>query len=238
MLIVSLQSISGLRQTFFQDNEFRISRLVQMPRFGTTSYVPHINSEVEKIRRYLNSLRLIHTDEPLDIYFLLAGDLLREINLEHGDSELAKYHMLDINDLLAESGSDRKLTTPFSDQYFIHEFLKRKPANYYASAKETRYSSMRRMRYSMLVASVLLILVGAIWSGFNFVEGLTLKQSSISAEKKTQFYRTRYPNVRYGSKADISRHAHLGPLLGAKRTLNVCFLSPDDFLNLNVRFRG
>ena len=40
ILIVSLQSISGLRQTFFYKNEFRVSRLVQMPRFGTTSYVP------------------------------------------------------------------------------------------------------------------------------------------------------------------------------------------------------
>ncbi len=33
-------------------------------------------------------------------------------------------------------------------------------------------------------------------------------------------------NVRFGSKADIHRHSHLRPLSGAKRTLDVCFLSP------------
>ena len=35
----------------------------------------------------------------------------------------------------------------------------------------------------------------------------------------------RTANVRYGSKADIQRHAHLRPLLGAKRTLDVRFSS-------------
>ncbi len=36
----------------------------------------------------------------------------------------------------------------------------------------------------------------------------------------------RYPNVRYGSKADLPRHSHLCLLLGAKQTLNVRFLGP------------
>ncbi len=33
-------------------------------------------------------------------------------------------------------------------------------------------------------------------------------------------------DVRFGSKADIPRHSHLSPLLGAKRTLDVRILSP------------
>ena len=37
-------------------------------------------------------------------------------------------------------------------------------------------------------------------------------------------------NVRFGSKADIQRHSHLCPLLGAKRTLDVCFFESEAFL--------
>ena len=192
MLLVSLQSISGLRQTFFQNREFRISRLVQMPRYGTVSYSPLILDEVEKVRRYLNSMRLITPDEPLDIYFLLAGNLLEEINQEHTDSGLLNYHLLDINSLMDQSTTPAKLSTPFADQFFIYQFLKQRPANRYASSAETRYAKMRRMRYAMLTASVLLILSSVIWGGFNTVGGLTYKQQSVEADNKARFYASRY----------------------------------------------
>lgn len=192
MLLVSLQSISGLRQTFFQNGEFRISRLVQMPRYGTASYSPLIHDEVEKVRRYLNSLRLISPEEPLDIYFLLAGSLLEEIDQEYTDSDLLRYHLLDINSLLEQSTTPAKLSAPFADQFFIYQFLKQRPKNRYASSTETRYAKMRRMRYAMLTASVLLIMSSVIWGGFNTVSGLTYKQRSIEADNKARFYSSRY----------------------------------------------
>lgn len=196
MLVVSMQSISGLRQTFFHNKEFRISRLVQMPRYGTTPYAPYIQDEVEKIHRYLSSLRLISIDETLDIYFLLTGGLLDELKEKYQDTAMIRYHFLDINEMAKDSGLSINLNTPFSDQYFAHQFFKKRPANYYATAANTRYSFMRRMRISMLAASILLIFAGFVWSGFNFIEGLTLKQSSAAAENKARFYQTRYDIAR------------------------------------------
>ncbi|MFQ5659984.1 MAG: hypothetical protein ACE5GZ_06125 [Gammaproteobacteria bacterium] len=196
MLIISLESISGLRQTFFQNSEFRISRVVQTPRYGTTAYAPHIIGEVEKIQRYLTSVRLISIDDPLDIYFLMAGELLEELNQHYSDSGMVRYHLLDINELMQLSGLSRKVSIPFSDQFFIYQYLKRMPQNCYATPADRRYALMRRMRYTMSAASILLLLGGAIWSGFNFVEGLTLKQDSLAAEKKAQFYSARYKIAR------------------------------------------
>lgn len=192
MLIVSMQSISGLRQTFFQDQEFRISRLVQLPRYGTVPYAPYLEEEIEKIRRYLSSLRLVSTDQPLDIYFLLAGGLLEEMKGHYEESSSTRYHFLDINDLADRAGLPLNLNTPFSDQYFAHQFLKRRRPNYYATSTNQRYSTLRNIRLSMLAVSILLLLSGIIWSGVNFVGGLTLKQSSLAAENKTTFYQTRY----------------------------------------------
>lgn len=192
MLVVSMQSISGLRQTFFQNKEFRISRLVQLPRYGTTPYRPYLEEEIEKIRRYLSSLRLVSTDEPLDIYFLLAGGLLDEMQQHYEDAQTTHYHFLDINQLANNAGLSLSLNTPFSDQYFAHQFLKRRQPNFYATSTNLRYSTLRNIRLSMLAASMLLLLSGIIWSGINFMGGLTLKQSSIAAENKTNFYQTRY----------------------------------------------
>ena len=45
-------------------------------------------------------------------------------------------------------------------------------------------------------------------------------------------------NVRYGSKADIPRPSHLCTLLGAKRTLDVRFLSPNRFCTSECPLSG
>ena len=55
---------------------------------------------------------------------------------------------------------------------------------------------MRMMRYSMMAASLLLILTGVVVSGINFVDGLTLKQDSLAAQKKARFYADRYEMAR------------------------------------------
>ncbi|NNE38029.1 MAG: hypothetical protein HKN08_06960, partial [Gammaproteobacteria bacterium] len=132
-LVVSIQSISGLRQTFIKDGQLRVSRLVQLPRYGTEPYGPHISEEVDKIKRYLASVRLISTDvsesQRLNIYFLLNGEVLDELREEYKEISTTGMHFLDINDLLNNAGSERQVTSPFSDQLFVHQLLKTRPAN-------------------------------------------------------------------------------------------------------------
>jgi hypothetical protein len=195
-LLVSLQSISGLRQPFVQNGELRISRLVQMPRYGTEPYAPYIADEVEKIQRYVNSLRIIPNDEALDICFLLAGDLLKESQELYEDSENIKYHLIDINELAEQAGLQTRVKTPFSDQLFISQLLKKAPTNQYAEPTERRYFSMRKIRFAMIAMSMLLMLGGVIWSGYNFVTGLSFKQQSVAAELRTKFYSARYEMAR------------------------------------------
>ncbi len=195
-LLVSLQSISGLRQTFIQNGELRISRLVQMPRYGTTPYAPYVADEVEKIQRYVNSLRIIPNDEALDICFLLAGDLLAESKDLYSDTEQIRHHLIDINELANDIGLQTRVKTPFSDQLFVSHLLKKAPGNQYAGSTERRYFSMRRMRFSMLAASMLLMLASVLWSGYNLVSGLSYKQQSTAADLRRQFYSTRYEMAR------------------------------------------
>ena len=196
MLILSLQSISGFRQTFIHKGMFRVSRLVQMPRYGTEPYAPRIREEVEKIRRYLSSLRLSSPDEPLSVYFLVTGDLLTELRRAYRDSGVNRYHVLDINELMKAAGSTHRVATPFSDQLVVHQVLKNRPANRYGSDSDRRYYTMRTLRHSMLALSVMMILGGLAWSGANFMEGLGYKQSSLASQSKMEFYSVRYQIAR------------------------------------------
>jgi len=195
-LVISLQSISGLRQTFFHKQQLKISRLVDMPRYGTQPYAPVIIEEVEIIRRYLNSMRLIDVDKPLHIYYLADPKLLGEIRKLSTQSPSIVNYYLDVNFFGEQKGTVRGITTPFSDQLFNYHLLKIRPDNYYALPEEKRYYQMLRASRFMYTASVCMILVGMIWGGFNFLNAVVNKKQAEIAAKKSEFYSERYQLAR------------------------------------------
>jgi hypothetical protein len=191
-LVVTMQSISGLRQTFFQNKELKISRLSKLARYGTESYAPRIESEVEKIQRYLNSLRLVPSDSSLDVYIIADKSTLDELEAKAVSTPMVKRHYYDINRLLGSTQQGASHTVPFSDQLLMTHLLKSQPKNCYASSSEMKYLKMRNIRYAMNVASIALLIFGFIYSGINFMGGLTYKQESEASKNKADFYRVRY----------------------------------------------
>ncbi|MBI1732985.1 MAG: hypothetical protein HYR49_09495 [Gammaproteobacteria bacterium] len=196
VLLISLHSISGLRQTFIQKGQFRISRLVQLPRYGTAPYGPLIHEEMEKIRRYLNSLRLVSPDDPIDVYYMLTAELLEELRGARKDSSLMRHHVMDLNELLAKSGSARRVAAPFADQLLVHQMLRERPANVYATRTHRRYAAMRSVRHGLLAAGAALLIGGLAWGGVDFMDAMDLKQRSDAAVRKAQFYSARYDMAR------------------------------------------
>ena len=191
-LIVTMESISGLRQTFFHEKQLKISRLSKLPRFGTDPYAPIIKSEVQKIQRYLTSLRLISVEKPLDVYIIADSDLLDHIQTSNLELTMVYLHMLDINKLSKTDVSQTKHATPFSDSLLMQFLLETQPVNCYAASSDMRYAKMRNIKYSMNILSVLFLIFSFLYSGLNFVNGMTYKQESESSKEKTAFYQSRY----------------------------------------------
>jgi hypothetical protein len=195
-LFVTMQSISGLRQTFFQKKELKISRLSKLARYGTESYAPRINAEVEKIQRYLNSLRLIPNDTSLDVYIFADKTTLDELENEKISSPMMRRHYLDITKLMETIQQDAVQAIPFSDKLLVHHLLKSHSKNCYASSHEMRYSKMRNIRYATNFTSVFILFFSLIYSGLNFMNGMTYKQESESSKNKAAFYQSRYDLAR------------------------------------------
>lgn len=191
-LVVTMQSISGLRQTFFKNKKLKISRLSRLPCYGTESYAPSVDSEVEKIQRYLNSLRLIPNDISLDVYIFANKTILDELEKKIISVPMVRKHYRDINKLMEKNQAGSDQTILFCDQLLIYHLLKTQTKNCYASSCEMRYLKMRNMRYAMNVVSALLLFFALIYSGLNFMSGLTYKQESESAKNKAGFYQARY----------------------------------------------
>ncbi len=196
VLLVTLQSASGLRQSFFRGGELRVSRLARMPRLGTVPFAEHVVGELDKLRRYLNSLRVMARESPLDIYIVSQGEPLESLRASCIDSDQTRYHMLDAGEVADALGISAVTPTPYADRIFAHLLLSGGPVNHYASAQETRYHTMHSQRNGLLAASVVLALAGVGLSGFNFMEAVALKQEAEGALDKARFYQARYDMAR------------------------------------------
>lgn len=232
MLVVSLHSISGLRQSFYLKKQLKISRLVDLPRFGTQPYAPIIHEEVEVLRRYLNSMRLVDIDKPLHVYYLTETKLLSDIKKRSENIPSIKNIYINSTLLGQQLGLGRDITTPFSDEIFIYQLLKEKPANYYAQKEETRYYQMQKMGRAMYAASLCLIIAGLIWGGFNFLNAIVYKQQAEIAAKKTDFYSARYQLAREKLPATPVSPEDLKVVVDIANTLNKYKENPFDMFKV------
>lgn len=231
-LVFSLQSMSGLRQSFFKDKLLKFSRLVKVPRYGTEPYAPIITEELVKVRRYLQGTQLLDQDRPLDIHFLGNKELLDELGKTHVNSAMVRYHMLDVEALGKSYGSTDQIRTPFSDKHLVYQLLKNKSKNYYAPNKDIRYFQMRQINKALKVASLLFMLTGFIWGGLNVLEGYTYRQQHISDSKKADFYNVRYEVAQERISALPVDPADLKVVVDTIGTLKTYKSEPDDMFRL------
>ena len=191
-LLVSLQSAGGLRQTFFQDQRVKLSRLAMMPQVQEKGYASYVLGEVEKIRRYLNSLRMLPHDSPLDVYVLGDADLLAEMGRQSPDSITTRHHLHDLGDVARSLGIKGVYSSRYADRIFAH-LLARKPVpNQYAPASQTKYHVLYRTRSGLRAVSLTLLLGSALWGGLKFVEGVSAAGEADSVREQVTFYNERY----------------------------------------------
>ncbi len=191
-LVITIESISGLRQTFFTKRELHISRLSRLPEdFQSEDYPGMIYSEIDRIQHYLHSLRLISNKTGLDVYFFVDRDLLKKLQTKTKLSPHIREHHIDIDKFLGISGRTAK-SGPFCDRLLFQHLFLSNIKNHYASPYEMRYLKLQGMRYTMNTVSVLLIVFSLIYSGINIVNGLIHKQEIDIARQKIAVFETRY----------------------------------------------
>ncbi len=187
-LLVTQQSSGGLRQSFLLDQRLKVSRLAVAPEFDSTRYPAYILGEVEKIRRYLGSLRQLPRDTPLDVYIVSQGVTLESLRRQASDTVTTRHHFLDAPEVAHRLGIKRMAPTPYADLLFAHLLAKESPPNHYAPERETRYFSLQRARSGMIAASAVLLLVGLGWAGSKLFDVIATRQDTFMISQQVNFY--------------------------------------------------
>jgi hypothetical protein len=195
-LLVTLQSTGGLRQTFFHHKRIKLSRLAIMPPGATPGHASYVLGEIEKIRRYLNSLRQLPHDSPLDVYVVGTRHLLADITRQSPDSLTTRHHLYELDQVAGMVGMKGPYSTEYSDRIFAHLLAKKRLPNQYAPATQTRHNTMYRARIGLMAASLLLVVVSLFVSGTKVVEGVIASGDTVSSRQQTAFYDERYEIAR------------------------------------------
>lgn len=225
-LLVTLQSSGALRQTFFHRGRLKISRLAVLGLGEDGRYAPHLLMEVEKIRRYLNSLRLLPRDNPLDVFVLSRGPILDELREHAADNSIVRHHLFDTAEVAAKIGLTPPPDSPYADILLARLLAAETPRSHYGSREERRYYRVHRLRLGMLAASVFLAFGSLAWSGFTAVKGALAGQEQALVKRQIAFYGERYRLAQQRLPPAPAKGRELKKAVEAVRTLTRFKTSP------------
>jgi len=187
-LVVSLQSISGLRLTFFLNDKLKMSRLIDLPFCRTEYCIERIHDEVDVMIRYLNTMHLVDKDNPLSVCILTGAPVINELQKVITDSHGLRHHFVDVRVLAGQLGLHDRITALFCDQLLVYLLLTRKMSNYYATQEELRYYRWRNAGKIMHLVGTSIICTTLFWSGLNYIAGNAYERGSANVAKKAEYF--------------------------------------------------
>ena len=188
-LLLTLQSVSGWRQSFFANGQLKASRLGPPPGPGGPPAAALLLAEIEQFRRYLASLRLMPEGQPLDVYVLADEALQRALARAPGRPPDLRLHGLELARLERQRALRPQPGSPCCDQLLLQQLFRTRPANRYASAAERRYARLATARRAIHAGAVFLLLGGLIHSGLNVINGLGYRQAAAEFAGQAGRYR-------------------------------------------------
>lgn len=187
-LLLSQQSVSGWRQSFFANGQLKASRLGPPAGPGGPPAAALL-AEIEQFRRYLASLRLMPEGQPLAVYVLADPALQRALARAPGRPPDLRLHDLNLGRLEQQRALRPQPGPPGCDQLLLQHLFRARPANRYASAAERRYARLATARRAIHAGAVLLLLGGLIHSGLNVINGLGYRQAAAEFAGQAGRYR-------------------------------------------------
>ncbi|MBT8419525.1 MAG: hypothetical protein KJO08_01555, partial [Gammaproteobacteria bacterium] len=214
-LLVHCNADGGLRQSFFLRRHLKVSRLAVLP--GSVAEAGGLDDagclsadilgEVGKTHHYLNGLRLLPVNHPLDVCFLSGAPTLASLAQQVTDTSNIRYHFIDIAKVGAAIGLSDKRTrdkhrTPHADPLFVRTLVRTVPANHYATPKDVRYFRFLQMRMAMYVIGVVLLSAGIGWGALQFSDALITRQKTVALKEESHIYEDRYARARRANLPD------------------------------------
>ncbi|MBF0368695.1 MAG: hypothetical protein HQL52_04480 [Magnetococcales bacterium] len=184
-LLVSQQSGTGLRFSYFKGKRLMMSRMARVPDNEPGAYAALLTQELERTRTYLSRMGLMTHGQPLVTVILSSTPFLEAFQPYCDEREGEDFRLLPVGEVARRLGIDRDIKTPFSDSLFIQLLGKGAGQNHYANPRMRRYFLTRRVRQALFAASLLVVLSATTWGFQISSRGLAYQEQSRMYTNKT-----------------------------------------------------
>ncbi len=187
-LLVSRQQGSGLRQSYFLQNGVKFSRLSVID--DSMAYGGQVLSEVMRARQYLQSTRSLGRGDVLEVMVMGNASELAELTEVCVSDEQVRYAFVNYEDMSRRLG----LLPPDADQtaevLLLQGIAKKHIRNIYAPPSHTRFYDYWRWGRNLLLASLCVVLLGAVGGGWQYWQEQQIEQQILLVQEDTQNTRT------------------------------------------------
>ncbi|MFA7240530.1 MAG: hypothetical protein WC091_10485 [Sulfuricellaceae bacterium] len=194
-LIITRQGSSGLRQSYFQENQIKFSRLTLLSAEDMDSIQGTVSREALRTQQYLNSLRLLPRDRPLDIA-VCGGRHLLQLQAESISTPLLRYQILTLEDIFGRLGFKISNLDLTSEQLYLHLLGRFPPPQHYAPPAQLWYNQLRLVRTGIFGVAAVIIAIGAYVTGINLSVAFDDNSQSEKLARETGNLNTQYQAIK------------------------------------------
>ncbi|MDD3815008.1 MAG: hypothetical protein PHZ02_10215 [Desulfocapsaceae bacterium] len=197
LLLVNLEQQGGLRQTYIQAGQLKFSRMTSLVTVRASSLVETIVAECSHTRQYLERLKLLPRDQPLDIHLVVQAEIGEEIAEGLENSALFRFHFHETRIVAAEFGIDPGLQDGQGVVFLaLMQALRTKGLfNIYASGAVTRYYRLRQIRRWLIVGTSLFFAV-ALVIGFSLLaDGFKQRGEQKRLDREAKQFEQQYQSL-------------------------------------------
>ncbi len=191
-LLVVTKGSAGVRQTFFKDLKFRISRLTHL-RETVESADQYYADEVSNTRMYLDALTITHVDDTLQVVILDLDDSLAglpaAVSRGRPNMQCTLLGRADIVSRFAIAPGEMEAS---ADALHLHLLGESTPSHNFAPPQVTQGFQRSVGRRLVYAASAALVAVALIWSGLNVYGTMRTGDETAAMRLQTQDYQARY----------------------------------------------
>ncbi|HYA20886.1 MAG TPA: hypothetical protein VEG25_09620 [Burkholderiales bacterium] len=194
-LLLVTRNRAGLRQTFFQDQKLRISRLTQLENIPDESGIDEYAEEISNTRLYLAAVKILTLDEPLQVVIFDPGETLVGLGkqLVKLQSNIHCQH-IGRGEIVGKLGLSPELLRVSPDVVYLHMLGELQPLNL-GPPEKTHLYRLYQARRNIYAASALAALVAAVWCGNNLYQQYDYKAQTALTGRQTEQQQAQYLEV-------------------------------------------
>ena len=197
LLLVNLEQHSGLRQTYLQTRRLKFSRLISLATVREEGLAEVLPAECTHTRQYLERLKLLPRDQPLDIHIHVQDGAGEALGKNLTDSTLMHYHVHETGMIAAELGIDPALTGDYGSVFLclMQAIQSKKLFNAYGPAPVIRYHRLRQIRQGIIGGTSLMVAVALFAGIFLLNEGLDKRTAQFFQDQKALVLKHQYKKL-------------------------------------------